>query len=203
MAPLESYKEVKKVFLPEGTWYEFFSGDQNEGDRTFFHECGIKQLPIYIKGSSIITMYPDVGRNTADIGDILELHVYNGSESYETTYYEDDGRSFEYEKGDYHKRILQFSPESNLISLSEAIGSYASQMKKLRILFHGFDISKASVNGESVNIEKMNYEFIEPTSNFDPVDPFIEGYDDGHPRNYDLMFIVTAYKAGKMDVSFD
>ncbi len=200
VAPLESYKDVKKVFLPEGKWFEFFSGDQNDGNRTFFHECGIKQLPIYIKGSTIIPMYPEIGRNNLDIGDTLELHVYNGDEKYETSYYEDDGKTFDYQADRYHLRSLTFEPSKGKIMLSPSEGSYPSKMRKLRVLLHGFGDPSIKVNGKNAEVKKVDYEFIKPISNFDPM---VSGNDDGHPRNYDLPFVELDYTDGQIEISFD
>ncbi len=195
VAPLESYKNIAKVFLPEGQWHDLYTGERFEGDQEMFVECGIKQLPVYVKGSSIVTTYPEVGQHTRAIGSVLELHIYHGSDTSEITYYEDDGTSFDFEKGVYHKRAISYHPEKRQIKLSEVEGTYSSKMKTLKVRVHGLEVQNASVNGKKTEVSKEDFQFIAPISNFDPM---VTPDDSQHPRNKNLPTFELDYLSNEM-----
>lgn len=168
VAPLESNKYVQKVFLPEGDWYELFSGRKYQGNTEIFSECGIERLPVYVKSSSILMLYPNIGKNTSEIGDVLELHLYDGPESTSSTYYEDDGRTFEFTEGGFYSRNIQFHPTERRLVLESPEGSFVSKIMTLRIVLHGCESESAKVNSVTIETSKEDYRFIQPISNFDP-----------------------------------
>ena len=168
VAPLESTKSVQKVFLPDGHWFELFSGKKYEGNSEVFAECGIERLPVYVKHSSVLLLYPNIGRNTSEIGDTLELHLYEGWESTTITYYEDDGRSFDFENDGYYERQIHFQPSNRQLVISSAIGSFQSKIKTIKVVLHGVDSHSANVNNQSISTQIEDYRFIQPISNFDP-----------------------------------
>ncbi|UII30877.1 glycoside hydrolase family 31 protein [Fulvivirga ulvae] len=169
VGPVESTKDLTKVYLPEGEWYEFFTDRHYHGKQEIVAECPIERLPLFVKASSIIPVSPKAGFNTTDLGDTLELHLYAGKEISSFTYYEDDGDSYEYQQGNYHKRTIQYNPESSSIKISKAEGAFSSRYKHIKICFHGFSPDSATVNNAAATPETHDYQFILPISNFDPI----------------------------------
>ena len=168
VAPVESYKDLVKTYLPgEGKWYEFFT-DKVYDSGEIIAESPIQQLPVFVKSSGIISVSPNIGDNTNDLGDLLEFHIYNGTESNTFSYYEDDGSTYEYESGAFYQRNITFDPENRKIKISAIDGSLKSRFSKLKICLHGFDFDSVDVNGSSVNLDRGTYRFIQPISSFDP-----------------------------------
>jgi len=163
VAPIRSDEQFLKVYLPEGNWYEFFTDEQLNGNQESIREYGLEHLPLFVKASSIIPTYPEVGVNTKEIGELLEIHLYNGDERAATAYYEDDGTTYAFEQGDYHKRELVFDPTLNSFTLSEVEGDYPSKMKRLKVVLHGF----SSIN--SSEFKAVINSFVDPISHFDPI----------------------------------
>lgn len=170
VAPLESQRDIGKVWLPEGTWYDLFTGEKFEGDQIVFNECGIERLPVFVKASSILLSYSQVGQSTAEIGEQLEIHLYAGETSSSAQYYEDDGRSFDFEQEGFYQRELLFAPEDQLLTIQAAEGGYSSRMKTIKVVMHGFTSDKVHINDERISPVHEEYRFIEPISNFDPVE---------------------------------
>lgn len=169
VAPMDSTQEFAKVFLPEGRWYQFFTDEMLEGDREMLVECSIETIPLYIKESAIVPMAPQVGLNTTDLGDVLELHIYEGTVSNSFEYYEDDGTTFNYENGEYHKRTIVYNPGEGFIEIGAASGQMDPQFSTIRICLHGFKSQGYKISGEPVPLKHMDYRYIEPISNFDPI----------------------------------
>ena len=45
-----------------------------------------------------------------DPGPVLTVHVFNGAERNEFAYYDDDGETLNYRKGQFRKRVITFDP---------------------------------------------------------------------------------------------
>lgn len=198
VAPLESYKHLQKVYLPAGDWYELFSGKHFTGSQEIFNECGIEKLPVYVRGGSLLTMYPKIGDHTSSIGSMLEIHVYAGGSTFETDYYEDDGVSFDYQSEHYYLRKLTHLPEKKQLRIGQAFGSYASAMKKIRVVLHGYEADTVQVNGQPVATSREDYRFIQPISNFDPV---IKA-EDKNLKNEELTTFILDNQANEMVIDF-
>lgn len=162
VAPLASDQRFGKVYLPEGQWYEFFTDEKLEGANEMIREYALEHLPLFIKASSIIPVYSDANQNSKDVGEHLELHVYNGSKKTDIEYYEDDGVSYENEDGIYHRRMVSFDPVAKTVSMGAAKGSYTSQIKKVKLVLHGFE------QGDMGSLNRECHSYVQPISNFDP-----------------------------------
>ena len=83
----------------------------------------------------------------------LELHIYNGRVINSFTWYEDDGTTYDYEKGIFYKRVIGFDPNNKTISFSKKEGDFSSKFTSIQIHLHGFsELSKIMVNGKEYKI---------------------------------------------------
>jgi alpha-glucosidase len=73
-------------------------------------DLGISKLPVYVKESSIIPMQSQIQTTTEKPTDTLYVHVYKGDVNNKFVYYEDDGETFDYEKGDFYKSTITYDP---------------------------------------------------------------------------------------------
>lgn len=175
VAPIESAKDLAKVYLPQGSWYDFYTDHAYGGQQEMAVDCPMDRLPVFVKGSSIITMAERAGKNVNDVGDTLEVHVYKGTQYNDFTLYEDDGESFNYENGEFSTRKISYTPHQNEIALEAPNGKYPSAFKNLKVFLHGFDLQQVQVNGKSQSIQRTDYRFVKPISNYDPINTMPEG----------------------------
>ena len=97
----------------------------------------------------------NVIQSTNEKGDgILKINVWNGKDSTNFAYYEDDGESYDYQSGEYYKRTISFNPASKQIILADTDGTYQSKYNKVEIILHGFktDAKKFKVNGKAAKL---------------------------------------------------
>lgn len=88
---------MKKVFVPNGIWFDFLQGKKYNGNKTYNNFYRDEDYPVFVKAGSIIPINNNIKE---DIPTTLELNIYpldNGN--YEL--YEDDGFSNNYKKGLY------------------------------------------------------------------------------------------------------
>lgn len=157
VAPVESTRELVKVYLPAGSWYDMHDGKHYQGSSEIIAEAPLHRLPLYVRGGSVIPMQPAV-QSTAELaGNTLSLHVYHGYESSDFDYYEDDGISYNYEQGDYISRKISYHPETREITIGDTEGKYTSRFSRAELIFHGFpENTEFRVNGKKADTERCS-----------------------------------------------
>ncbi len=169
VAPHESTREITKVYLPAGEWYDFFSNKLHTGGQTLYVDCAINKLPLYVKGSAILPVCPEIGNSTKELGDTLEIHVFKGSNPNDFVYYEDDGETFQNESDEFCKRVISYDPETKTLTFSRKEGIFGSRFKKHRLVLHGFELENVTLNGKKSDLRVTDYRFVDPIPSFDPL----------------------------------
>ena len=88
----------EKVWLPEGTYIDFFTGMIYEGGRTMEMYRGIENIPVLAKAGGIVPMQEATDADSVSANpDRLVLKMFAGADG-SFTLYEDDNVSCDYEK---------------------------------------------------------------------------------------------------------
>jgi alpha-glucosidase len=154
VAPVESNKTTAEVYLPEGKWYRLSSDESFGGKQSIQVAAPLTDLPVFIKAGAIIPMQ-SVIQNTSEKGDgILSVHIWNGESGSSFTYYEDDGSTYQNEKGIYYQRAIRFNPAQKQINFNAVRGSYGSRFQQIRLVFHGFPktLKSLKLNGKNAKL---------------------------------------------------
>lgn len=174
IAPFESTKEFGSIYFPKGKWYNLYTDAVTTGGQDIITPLNIKTLPVYVKESSIVPMQSLVQSTREKPADTLFLHLYKGSQPNTFVYYEDDGESLSYEKGDFYERTITYDPAQQTLTLQKPQGSYSSQFHHIKLVLHGFDGKQhITVNGTSTTVNSGPFSFLSPISRFDPQGSFI------------------------------
>lgn len=164
--PFESTREYGNSYFPKGLWYDLYTDEKQAGSTEKVLRLSKDKLPVYVKESSIVPMQSLVQTSMEKPTDTLVLHIYKGSVSNSFVYYEDDGQTYDYEKGDFYKRTITYDPAKRSIIFDKAEGTFTSKFNNLKLIFHGFAVADKLNNGKQVNEEF--YSFLTPISKFDP-----------------------------------
>ncbi len=109
VAPMFVGQESRKVILPKGNWYDFYTGEYAGNGEVITVTPGLEKIPVYVKDGGIIPMMAP-RLHAPDAGDIVDLEVrHYGTKTGTFLLYDDDGESFDYEKGEYSWRTLSVS----------------------------------------------------------------------------------------------
>lgn len=102
---------TRKVYLPEGIWYDWWTNDKFESTGKYFSKkVDLATMPIYVPAGAIIPFDP-VRQYTSDvINTPMTIRVYTGSDG-NFTLYEDDGNTLNYLKENYN--LIKFTWDNN------------------------------------------------------------------------------------------
>jgi alpha-D-xyloside xylohydrolase len=68
VAPVMNNKNLRDVYLPDGTWVNLFSGKITRGNLWLKNfECPLDEMPAWVKYKSVVTVYPYPVSNTDEI----------------------------------------------------------------------------------------------------------------------------------------
>ena len=90
----------RKVYLPEGEWYDFETNRRIKGGRYVTAAAPIATMPMYVRAGAILPLAPERLR-TGGAWEALTLAVYPGADPSSFTLYEDDGETTAFERGGF------------------------------------------------------------------------------------------------------
>ncbi len=107
VAPLFAGDEGRNVILPQGNWYDFYTGKYVGNGEIIQVKKGFEKIPLFVKDGGIIPMISKIRQTSQWNAEMpLEIRVY-GTAPGELILYDDDGTTFGYEKGNYTTRRLK------------------------------------------------------------------------------------------------
>lgn len=165
----ESLHSRQVVWLPEGTWYNFFTGERYAGGG-WYGIHGLKnEIPVFAKEGSIIPLDCDKVSNGSKLPDQLELIVFAGKSS-SFTLYEDDGNTQNYQSGEYSEQTLEQKTTFDKVSIfiNQASGSltHLPSERSYKISIFGIkEPEKIIINGQF----QPTYSFFASTSKLEIV----------------------------------
>jgi len=131
VAPVYDDQAVRDgIYLPAGTWNDYWTGERYHGPvRLHDHPAPLDRLPLFVRGGSIIPMWPEgtlswASRDTSQ----LDLDVYPDGHS-TFTLYEDDGVTRRYADGEYSEQTftVDASDAEVHLTIGAAAGTYTGQ----------------------------------------------------------------------------
>ena len=118
VAPVTEQGQTEKdVYLPAGSdWYNFWTNEKLAGGRWIKVAAPIDQIPVFVRAGSIVPLGADI-QSTASKQAIAEIKVYPGKDG-EFILYDDDGVSYDYEKGNGTQVKLKWDNSAGRLAVS-------------------------------------------------------------------------------------
>jgi len=127
----------RHVYLPRGAgWYDFWTGEHLEGGQHLEAPAPYDSLPVYVRAGSIVPMGPELQYTDERPADPLTLWVYTGADA-ALELYEDDGVSYDYEKGTFATIPLSWDESTGTLSIGARTGSFPKMLetREIRVVF--------------------------------------------------------------------
>ena len=94
----------RKIYLPEGNWFDWWSGEKISGGRWIERSVDLATMPIYVRAGAIIPLDPVRQYVSQSVSEPTELEIFPGADG-EFTLYDDDGESLGYLTGSDKKTV--------------------------------------------------------------------------------------------------
>ena len=145
VAPVvEKGATTRNVYLPRGDWYDFWTEEKLAGGREISKAVDLATTPLYVRAGAILPLGP-VKQYTAEKVDApLTLVVYPGADG-AFTLYEDDGATFDYQRGEFTKIQINWNNGRRTLSLRLANGSKMPPPRKIEIRVAGEKTTREAV----------------------------------------------------------
>ena len=182
VAPVESTKEITKVYLPEGEWYFLYDSKFHQGSQVIYQDCPLNYLPVYVKGGSILALQSEISHTGQSNDGILYLHIYPGKDKSIHLHYEDDGISHNYKNGGFFKREIEWEASVGILTFKKPQGELKSNFGKIKLFIHGNpEVTSAKMGELQLETTFENVSFLGKLTEFDPLPehehPYYESND--------------------------
>jgi alpha-glucosidase/alpha-D-xyloside xylohydrolase len=121
----------RKVYLPEGDWYDFWTGERHAGRRDVTRKVDLATLPLFVRAGAILPLDPPRQYVAQDTDEPTTVRVYAGHDG-EFRWYEDDGRTLDYQKGQFAWTRLKWDDRARRLTIEpEGDGGFRPAEKTL------------------------------------------------------------------------
>ena len=101
VAPITANENKRKLYLPKGEWINFFTNELFSGNKTYELEIKMNEMLVFVKNHTILPFAKPVKYINENTILDLDIRIYGKPiDAFEL--YEDDGVSYDYEKGNFN-----------------------------------------------------------------------------------------------------
>jgi alpha-glucosidase (family GH31 glycosyl hydrolase) len=153
VAPVvEEGQTSKSIYLPAGTWTDWFTGRVYPGGRTIRYPVDAKtwrDIPLFIRAGAIIPTQPVmeyVGQHPVKT---VTVEVFPADQTTHFDYYDDDGETYAYEKGVYFLQRLNAGRDGQEVTFraDAPTGSYRPALRDYLVRVHGTAAASVRAGG--------------------------------------------------------
>ncbi len=121
--------ESRSVYLPATTpWINFWSGETVDGGQRMEASAPKREIPLFVRAGSIVPLGPEMQYTGEKPADPIELRIYHGADG-RFALYEDEGDSYDYEKGAYSLIPIQWNEAAQTLVIGKRNGQFPGMLK--------------------------------------------------------------------------
>lgn len=152
---LDSAAVSKTVYMPRGEWIGFFDGKRYEGGRNHVlktDHTGFTDIPLFIKKGAIIPTQDVMAYVGERRPEVIYLDIFPSEESTSFPLYDDDGETYDYEKGHYFKQLIstQDAGDHVVVDFATQEGVSAPTFKTYIVRIHNRVGERLELNGKAL-----------------------------------------------------
>jgi alpha-glucosidase len=164
VAPVYTQGTVaRQVYLPEGTWYDWYTGEQFAGKRFIAAPAPLDTIPLYARGGAVIPLWPQAPASTDGYHpDQIVLQVFVPAADGETTslLHEDDGLTFAFRDGARCRTTFSLRRSGSQLTLNGSVsgsGFPEFARKSFELVFHGATPATILANGQVLSAHEGRF----------------------------------------------
>ena len=123
----------RRLYLPRGTWIDYWTEKAEAGGREIDRDVDLSTMPIYVRAGAVVPLGPVKQYVDEPTTEPMTLVVYPGADG-TSTWYEDDGKTFDYRKGAFMKVTMAWRDATKRLTLELAPGALMLSPAKRQLL---------------------------------------------------------------------
>jgi alpha-glucosidase len=158
VAPVvEAGVTARHVYLPEGGWYDWHTGEAVGGRRFMLTATPMDRIPIYARAGAVIPMWPEAPPSTAGHHPtVIELHLFvpAADGTFRSFVQEDDGLTFDALEGARYRTDFEVTRSGDRIVVEAEVDGtgYADFARTaFHLVVHGASPGTVLLDGSGVN----------------------------------------------------
>jgi alpha-glucosidase len=130
---LEEGAKQRRVYLPAGKWYDFWTNEIHTGGRYTKIEAPLERLPLFVRAGTVLPLWENNPQHVTEKPlKTLTLRVYPGH--LETVLYEDAGEGLDYQRGDYRWVYITCDSEATKVVVNRRVaGRYKPSYDAMKV----------------------------------------------------------------------
>ncbi|MCX7922508.1 MAG: DUF4968 domain-containing protein [Clostridia bacterium] len=159
---VEKGQTSKDIYLPKGEWIDYFSGQVYKGGKTINYsiEAGTwddvnskvwQDIPLFIKKGAIIPTQEVLNYTSEKPVTNVDIDVFPSTKQTTFKYYDDDGETYDYEKGVYFTQNMTAQnkqSEGVSFTIGAKEGSFNAALKYYTVRIHNKSGADVMCNGK-------------------------------------------------------
>lgn len=128
--PVHQYKaRTRQVYLPQGVdWYDMYTGQKFAGGQTITADAPLDKMPLMVKAGAIVPTGEAIQYVYDKPESAYTINVFTGADG-EFSIYEDDGKSYDYENGQFSYIPLSYDDATQTLTIGERLGEFTGMVK--------------------------------------------------------------------------
>ncbi|HBY61249.1 MAG TPA: glycoside hydrolase [Solibacterales bacterium] len=141
----------RSLYLPRGSWYDFWNGEKTEGGRAVDRPVDLETMPVYVRAGAVVPMSA-VKQHTGEASsEPLTLRVFPGADG-AASLYEDDGLTFAHERGVFQKFEMVWNDRTRVLTIRAGRGSKPGPARKFNVELAGGPKKTVTFTGRSLPV---------------------------------------------------
>ncbi|MBR4390230.1 MAG: DUF5110 domain-containing protein [Prevotella sp.] len=126
----EPSRTTWETYLPKHTagWFDYRTGQHYEGGQTITTSIDKAHIPLFVKAGSILPLGQESQSTATGDNTMLDILVFPGADA-SFTFYEDDGVSNDYEKGQSSRITFRWDDTQRQLVIDKRQGSFPGMAK--------------------------------------------------------------------------
>jgi alpha-glucosidase len=120
---------ARAVYLPEGVWYDYWTGKRYDGKQYVVAQAPLEQLPLFVRAGAILPMGPEMQHTGAAPMETLTLRIFPGDGEF--VLYEDAGEGYDYTAGQSAR--TRITVRGNRVEVGRPEGGFTPTWKRVEI----------------------------------------------------------------------
>ncbi len=144
----------RKVYLPEGQWYDFWTNERHQGGQEITRPVDLATLPLYVRAGAILPLDPVRQYTSQPTDEPTTIRIYPGRNG-EYRLYDDDGATLDYQTGKFAWTRFTWNDGQKQLTIEpdKSAGSMEPASRKFSVeLMPGGERKAVSYDGRRIEV---------------------------------------------------